>query len=208
MRTKVLPANEETALQEAIRILQTGGIIALPTDTVYGVAAHAFLPEAVARLYVVKERPRDKAIPLLIGQLADLILVAAQIPPVVRRLVTHFWPGALTVIVPRSERVPDAVTAGGSTVAVRLPDHPLVHQLCLALGAPLAATSANRSGQPAPVTAAEVQVQLKGRIPLILDGGACRGGVPSTVVDCTVTPPVILRAGLIPESELRAVLGV
>ncbi|MCR4405446.1 MAG: L-threonylcarbamoyladenylate synthase [Anaerolineae bacterium] len=196
METRILSADDPAALSVALDILRQGGVIAFPTDTVYGVGAHAFQPEAVESLYVVKGRPAEKAIPLLIASADDLFLVAAEVPEAVYRLAARFWPGGLTLVVPRHPCVPEAVSPG-PTVAVRVPDHRCPLALIAALGAPLAATSANLSGQPSPATAEQVLVQLGDRIALILDGGPCPGGVPSTVVDVTVDPPVILRHGAI-----------
>ena len=196
METRILSANDPSALAAALDVLRHGGVIAFPTDTVYGVGAHAFQPEAVRRLYVAKNRPAEKAIPLLIASVDDLPFVAAEVSETARRLAARFWPGGLTLVVPRHPRVLTAVSPG-PTVAVRMPAHPFVLDLIAALGAPLAATSANISGQPSPTTAAEVVAQLGGRIPLILDGGPCPGGIPSTVVDVTVDPPVVLRHGAI-----------
>jgi L-threonylcarbamoyladenylate synthase len=207
MRTIRLGTAPE-AISRAVEVLRDGGIVAFPTDTVYGIGAHGMRPQAVERLYVVKERPRDKAIPLLLPGFDALPQVAADVPEVARALAAHYWPGALTIVLRRSPLVPDAVTAGGDTVAVRVPDHPLTQALMRALAAPLAATSANRSGEPAPDTAASVLAQLEGRIDLILDGGRCPGGVPSTVVDLTVNPPAILRAGGIDPAALRRIIDL
>ena len=199
---RLLPAADATALAEAVSVLRAGGLVAFPTDTVYGVAAHAFLPAAVERLYVVKERPLDKAIPLLLGDVEDVDGVVREIPAVARRLIERFWPGGLTIVLPARSHLPAIVTAGTGSVALRLPDHAVPRALARALGAPLAATSANLSGQPSPRTAADVVADLGGRIALVLDGGPCPGGVDSTVVDLTVSPPRIARAGAIPPAEL------
>jgi L-threonylcarbamoyladenylate synthase len=181
-------------------------LVAFPTDTVYGLGAHAFQPAAVARLYAVKERPARLPIPLLLPDAAALSDVCTDIPSLVWQLAERFWPGALSLVLRRLSRVPDAVTAGGPTVAVRVPDHALVRELCRRLSAPLAATSANRHGQPPPVAASEVEAALSGRIPLILDGGPCPGGVASTVLDLTVSPPVILRSGPVTTEQLAALV--
>lgn len=202
----VLPATAPDAVARAVALLRQGQVIAHPTDTVYGLAAHGLLPQAVARLYQVKQRPDHLAIPLLLADAADLDLVCIDVPPVARELAARFWPGGLSLVLPRAPRVPDAVTAGGPTVAVRLPDHALVRQLCRALGAPLAATSANLHGQPPPVTAAGVAAMLVGRLPLILDGGPAPGGIPSTVLDLTTSPPVIVRPGPITAEALAPFL--
>ena len=203
---KVLPASEE-AIGVAARILAEGGLVAFPTDTVYGVGAHAFQPDAVERIYVAKIRPRDKAIPILLARADDLVLVAEGITETAWLLAERFWPGGLTLVLPKKAKVPDVVSAGGPTVAVRVPDHPVFLALVAALGAPLAATSANLSGRPSLITAQDVEAELGGRIELILDGGACAGGVPSTVLDLTTDPPTILRAGAIVEEEINAALS-
>ena len=203
---KVLPASEE-AIGVAARILAEGGLVAFPTDTVYGVGAHAFQPDAVERIYVAKIRPRDKAIPILLARADDLVLVAEGITETAWLLAERFWPGGLTLVLPKKAKVPDVVSAGGPTVAVRVPDHPVFLALVAALGAPLAATSANLSGRPSLITAQDVEAELGGRIELILDGGACTGGVPSTVLDLTTDPPTILRAGAIVEEEINAALS-
>jgi L-threonylcarbamoyladenylate synthase len=182
-------------------------LVAFPTDTVYGVGAIAWNREAVGKLYIAKLRSLDKAIPILLADPADLDEVARDVSPAVRRLAERFWPGPLTIVVPRSAQVPDEVTSGGDSVAVRVPDHPLARALIREAGAPLATTSANLSGGPSPVTAHEVSAQLAGRVALILDGGRCPGGVASTVVDLTGSSPVILRPGPIGLEEiLEAVL--
>lgn len=207
MKTHVVSADRPGALAQAAAVLRAGGLVAFPTDTVYGVGAHALLPDAVARLYTAKVRPEGKAIPLLLADAADIERVSRDLPPLAWRLIAAFWPGALTLVVPRSAWLPDIVTAGGPTVAVRLPDHPTPRALARALGAPLAATSANLSGQAEATTAAEVLAQLDGRIELLLDGGVCAGGVASTVLDLTVHPPAILRAGALDLAQLQRLLA-
>jgi L-threonylcarbamoyladenylate synthase len=200
--TILLPIDRPGALDEAVEALRRGEVIAFPTDTVYGVGAHAFLPRAVERLYAVKDRPSRLAIPLLLPDAEAMGAVCADVPAPAREIAARFWPGALSLVLLRAPSVPEAVSAGGPTVAVRVPDHPFVQELCRKLGAPLAATSANLHGQPAPVTAGEVMAQLAGRIPIILDGGRCPGGVASTVLDLTVSPPAVLRAGPISAAQL------
>lgn len=206
-RTLCLDADRPGAVERAVELLQGGEVVAFPTDTVYGLGAHGFLPRAVEQLYTVKERPRHLAIPLLLAGVEMLSAVCTAIPPLAWDLADRFWPGPLSLVLQRAAVVPALVTAGGATVAVRVPDHALVCDLIRRLAAPLAATSANRHGQPAPVTAAAVKEALAGRIPLILDGGACRGGVASTVLDLTVSPPALLRAGPISAGQLADVAG-
>ena len=206
LQTECLPLHVPAARERAVEALQRGEVIAFPTDTVYGIGAHAFLPEAVARLYAIKERPGRYAIPLLLPDAAALEAVCIDIPPLAWQLAERFWPGALSLVLKRASTVPAIVTAGGPTVAVRVPDHALVRELCQRLGAPLAATSANLHGRPDPITAGDVAQALGKRILLILDGGPCPGGIASTVLDLTVSPPVILRAGPVTADQLAAVI--
>lgn len=194
----------DPAFVAAVARLRDGELVAFPTDTVYGVGAIVWDAAAVARLYTAKLRALDKAIPVLLAAAADLALIARAAPPAALRLAERFWPGPLTLVVPALPSIPAEVTAGGDTVAVRVPDHPLARALIRAAGAPLATTSANLSGQPSPVTAAEVTAQLGDRIAVILDGGRCPGGVPSTLVDVTGEHPVILRPGPIPAADIYA----
>jgi L-threonylcarbamoyladenylate synthase len=196
--------SDDAAFARAVALLQAGELVAFPTDTVYGVGALAWLPEAVAKLYTAKLRPAEKAIPILLADPADIVLVADHLPPAAAAIAAAFWPGPLTMVVRKAAHVGDEITSGGSTVAVRVPDHPLARDLIRAAGAPLATTSANLSGQPSPVTAQDVADQLGGRIAFILDGGACPGGVASTVVDLTGPTPVILRPGPITLAQILA----
>ena len=201
MKTEIIPASE---IQIALKILQSGGIVAFPTDTVYGLGALAFNNNAIESIYKAKNRPIEKAIPILIGDLSDFEKVADDIPNMALRFASRFWPGPLTCIVPKKQTLPLAVSAT-STVAVRIPDHVDARALLRAAG-PMAVTSANISGGQNPSTAQEVYDQLNGRIPLILDGGTTQGGIPSTLVDCTGELPVILREGPITLDELLAAL--
>ena len=201
MKTKIIPANE---IKAALEILQNGGIVAFPTDTVYGLGALAFNNKAIENIYAAKNRPVEKAIPILFAEVNDMEAVADQIPNMARIFASRFWPGPLTCIVPKKLTLPPAVSAT-PTVAVRIPNHGDARILLRAAG-PMAVTSANISGGQNPSTAQEVYDQLKGRIPLILDGGITKGGVPSTLVDCTGDKPLILREGPISLDELIAVL--
>ncbi len=207
MQTEIMPTAHPRAIEVALRLLKSGGVVAFPTDTVYGVGAPAFLPRGVARIYAVKGRPRSKAIPILLDGPGTLERVAQDIPPQAWALAEEFWPGPLTMVLKRNPPVPDAITGGGSTVAIRVPDHQFALRLIQAAGGALAATSANLSGRPDPVTAEEVYVYLKGRIDLILDGGRCPGGIPSTVVDLTQDRLEILRVGAIESDQLEEALG-
>lgn len=206
MKTVVLPASEPESLRRALETLRSGGLAAFPTDTVYGVGALAFDPAAIASIYTAKARPADKAIPVLIGDVEDLDKVAEHIPPMAFTLAARFWPGPLTLVVPKRVTLPGIVSAT-STVGVRVPDHPAARALLQAAG-PMAVTSANISGRPSPTTSGEVLAQLNGRIPLILDGGTTPGGIPSTVVNCLGADPAILREGPLSKSDILKALGL
>lgn len=207
MRTQILLTTDTQALAHAVRLLRAGKVIAYPTDTVYGLGANGFNERAIEQLYLVKDRPSEKAIPYLLAKAADLKWVAREIPDAARWLTAKLWPGGLTLVVPASARVPKRLIAGGDSIAVRVPNHPTTRALIDAVGAPLATTSANLSGGSDPSNAQEVMMQLKGRIPLILDGGATRGNTPSTVVDVTTDPPRVLRVGVISVEEIERILG-
>lgn len=195
MKTIMLPTSSPTAKTSAADILIQGGLVALPTDTVYGLAAMVTNSAAIDRIYQVKERSSQKAIAVLIGDLDQIDQVVAQFSADAYRLARHFWPGALTLIVPRHPSLP-ANLSPAPTIGVRMPDHSFALELLRQVG-PLATTSANLSGGPNPRNAEEVLAQLDGRIELVLDGGPVTGGVPSTVVDCTGTEFKILREGAI-----------
>src|SRR5688572_1534222 len=197
MKTEIIPATE---IQTALKVLQSGGIIAFPTDTVYGLGALVFDNSAIESIYIAKNRPIEKAIPVLVGNLKDFDLVAENIPDMAYRFASRFLPGPLTCVIPKKSTLPPAISST-DTVAVRIPNHSDALNLLKAAGA-MAVTSANISGEQSPVTAQEVYKQLNGRIPLILDGGKTPGGIPSTLVDCTGEKPVILREGPISLSEL------
>ncbi len=205
MQTEILSASSPAALPRAYEVLQTGGLVAFPTDTVYGVGALVFDGKAVESIYVAKDRPPEKAIPVLIGDAEDMEKVGTNIPDITRQLISRFWPGPLTVLVPKRPDLPEAVSTT-STVGVRVPDHEVARRL-LRLAGPMAVTSANISGAQSPVTAQEVYEQLGGRIPLIIDGGRTPGGVPSTLVDCTIAELKILREGPISLKELHSALS-
>jgi L-threonylcarbamoyladenylate synthase len=206
MDTLILPVSSPDALTRALEILRGGGLVAFPTDTVYGVGALAFDAAAVESIYAVKDRPNEKAIPVLLGSADDLTKVAAEVPPMALTLAARFWPGPLTLVVPKHPSLPEAVSVT-ATVGVRVPDHAAARRLLQAAG-PMAVTSANRSGQPSPSSASEVLAQLGGRIALILDGGKTPGGVPSTVVNCVGAEPKILREGPVTQAEIRRSLGL
>ena len=194
-------------LDQAVGCLRAGGLVAYPTDTVYGLGAAADNDDAVRRLFQVKQRPSDKPLPLLLASTEQVAEVATDVPAVARRLMEAFWPGGLTIVLRRAPSYRSLALGGGDTVAVRVPDHPIPRELVATLGRPVTGTSANRSGGPAPLTAADVREQLGGQIDLIIDGGPCRGGTESTVIDCTVAPPRLLREGAVPRGDVERVIG-
>ena len=188
---------EDAVLERAVRCLLEGGLVAFPTDTLYGLAAAASNDRAVKRLFEVKGRPPNRPLPILIESFDDADVIAKDISPVARHLMEAFWPGGLTLVLRRHPRFRSLALAGGETVAVRVPDHPVALELLRRLREPITGTSANLSGLPGPRTAEDVRRQLGDRVDLIVDGGPCPGGIESTVVDCTVEPPRLLREGAV-----------
>jgi len=203
MRTVVLEAASGYA-EQALQVLRSGGLVAFPTDTVYGVGALAFAADAVARLYWAKERPAERAIPILLGRASDVGTVAEDVSDMATTLARRFWPGPLTLVVRKAPDVPNSV-ASGPTVGVRVPDHAIALAILQAAG-PMAVTSANVSGQVPARTAREVTAQLDAKVDLVVDGGMTPGGIPSTVLDCTREVPRILRPGPISMNDIQAAL--
>ncbi len=206
MRTEILPATEEH-IARAATVIRAGGLVAFPTETVYGLGADALNEDAVRRIFLAKERPADDPLIVHIVHAQQLTQLARQIPQRAWDLAEKFWPGPLTLVLPKTDRVPAVTTGGLDTVAVRMPSHPVAKRLIELSGVPIAAPSANRFGRPSPTTAQHVWEDLAGRIELILDGGPTPIGVESTVLDLTQDPPMVLRPGGITLEELRAVLG-
>jgi L-threonylcarbamoyladenylate synthase len=204
MKTEILAASAADTLSRALAVLQAGSLVAFPTDTVYGVGALAFDGKAVESIYAAKDRPVEKAIPILISDVTELEKVGIGIPENAWKVASRFWPGPLTILVPKRPELPESVSAT-TTVGVRVPDHEVAQALLRAAG-PMAVTSANISGAQSPVSAEEVREQLGGRIPLIIDGDQTPGGVPSTLVDCTGPELKILREGPISLEDLLAVI--
>jgi L-threonylcarbamoyladenylate synthase len=201
------PAATLAALDRAAEVLRRGGLVAIPTETVYGLAADALDEFAVDGIFRAKGRPATNPLIVHVADVPMAKSLAASWPAAADSLTATLWPGPLTVVVPRGSDVPDIVTAGGPTVALRCPEHRLARLLIARSGIPLAAPSANRSERVSPTTAHHVLEGLGNRIDLILDGGPCAQGIESTVVDCTVTPPRVLRPGPIPRQALEAALG-
>ncbi|MCE9631191.1 MAG: threonylcarbamoyl-AMP synthase [Planctomycetia bacterium] len=200
------PRTEE-ALDRGVAILRRGGLVAIPTETVYGLAADALDEEAVAGIFRAKGRPASNPLIVHVADEAMARSLAGEWPAAAAAIAARLWPGPVTVVVPRSAPVPDIVTAGGSTVALRCPAHPLTRRLIAKAGTPLAAPSANRSEGLSPTTAHHVLESLGNRIDLILDGGPCLRGIESTVIDCTVSPPRILRPGPLSRGRLEEAVG-
>ena len=189
------------------RALAAGGLVAFPTETVYGLGANALDPDAVGRIFAAKGRPTDHPLICHVASADDLAALVSEVTPTARALADAFWPGPLTLVMPRSAAVPDAVTGGRDTVAVRVPDHPLALELLRAFGGPVAAPSANRFGRPSPTRADDVRDELGDAVDVILDGGPCAIGVESTVLDLASDPPQVLRPGGISADQIGAVIG-
>jgi L-threonylcarbamoyladenylate synthase len=205
LQTRVIIASHPQAIELALQTLESGGLVAFPTDTVYGLAARVSDPAGIDRLYAVKGRNSAKAIPVLLSSPDELPQVTAGMNATARRLAQRFWPGPLTLVVPRHLALPENLS-NLPTIGVRMPDHPVALALMRRSG-PLAVTSANKSGGENASTAQEVLAQLDGRIELILDGGRTPGGLPSTVVDCTSAELAILRQGPITAADLQQALA-
>ncbi len=196
-----------SAIAHAAELLRGGETVAFPTETVYGLGADALRPEAVRRIFEAKGRPADNPLIVHVADIAGAEPLVRRVDARAQLLMEHFWPGPLTLVLPKAERIPDAVTAGLPSVGVRLPAHPVAQALIREAGVPVAAPSANRSGKPSPTTAAHVLADMRGRIPLILDGGSCAIGVESTVLDVCGEVPIVLRPGGVTPEMLREVLG-
>lgn len=206
MQTQVLPVNEQS-IALAARLLQRGELVALPTETVYGIAADARNGAAVRKIFAAKGRPQDNPLIVHICGIQMLRGIVAEVPPRARKLAAAFWPGPLTMVMPRGEEVSDVTCAGLDTVGVRMPSHPVVQAVIRASGVAFAAPSANLSGKPSPTNAQDTLADMDGRLPLILDGGESAVGVESTVVSVTGEHPVLLRPGYITKEQMEAVLG-
>lgn len=217
-KTKILKVEESRGLNEAdcaplvlideaANLLKKGSMVAFPTETVYGLGANGLDAKAAAGIFTAKGRPKKNPLSLLVADREMIDMVAAEIPEVAERLIKAFFPGPLTIILKKKDIVPSIVAGGLSTVGVRMPNNPIAIQLIQRAGFPLAAPSANLSGRPSPTSAQAVHADLNGRIPLILDGGLCRLGVESTLVDCTGDTPLILRPGTITKEQLSEAAG-
>ena len=206
MKTRMMKANMPEAWEEASRLFSAGELVAFPTETVYGLGANALDKDAVLSIFAAKGRPADNPLIVHIWERSQMEGLC-DIPDGAEALMDAFWPGPLTMLFPRTERIPDEVTAGLPTVAVRMPSMACTREMLKTCELPIAAPSANRSGRPSPTTAAHVMEDMKGRIPLILDGGPCQVGLESTVLDLTRGAPTILRPGGVTKEMIEGILG-
>ena len=208
METKIFhPEQDKNAVAEAAAILRRGGLLGIPTETVYGLGADALNEDAVRRIFEAKGRPQDNPLIIHVPSADWLERYCQNVPPAAYRLAERFWPGPLTMILPRRDIVPLRTTGGLETVGVRCPDHPVTLAIIEAAGVPVAAPSGNTSGRPSPTTAQHMMEDMMGRIDGIVDGGPCAVGVESTIIDLTVQPPRLLRPGGLPLEALEQVLG-
>ncbi|MBR5348888.1 MAG: threonylcarbamoyl-AMP synthase [Lachnospiraceae bacterium] len=210
MRTEVIAiaSKDDEELKRAGAVIRAGGLVAFPTETVYGLGGNALDADASRRIYAAKGRPSDNPLIVHISDFSQVYMLADEVPETAKRLADAFWPGPLTMILKKAELVPETTTGGLSTVALRMPNHPAALGLIEQAGVPIAAPSANRSGRPSPTTAAHVFEDMAGKIPMILDGGEVEIGVESTIVDLTGETPMVLRPGYISREMLEKVLGI
>ena len=201
------PESDPAAIQEAAAILRRGGLVGIPTETVYGLGADALNEEAVVQIFLAKGRPQDNPLIIHVPDASWLEQYCRDVPPEAYRLAERFWPGPLTMILPRRDIVPLQTTGGLETVGVRCPDHPVTLAIIREAGVPIAAPSANTSGRPSPTTAGHMLEDMDGKIDAIVDGGPCAVGVESTIIDLTCTPPRLLRPGGVTLEQLRDALG-
>lgn len=206
MKTIIKKASEES-VEEACRLIKSGDVVAVPTETVYGIAANAFDGEAIKKIFKAKGRPQDNPLIVHISDMDMLNDVVKSVPKDAYALADAFWPGPLTMIMPKGDKVAEETCAGLDSVGVRMPSNPIAHEIILRSGLPFAAPSANISGRPSPTNAADVFFDMDGRLPLIIDGGECFAGVESTVVSLLGENPIVLRPGYITKEDMQAVLG-
>ena len=199
-----MSAQLNSQIGRAVEALRAGGIVAFPTDTVYGLGADAFNQEAVEKIYKVKQRPFHMPLPVLLADMTQISTIAGYVPDFAQFLMKRFWPGGLTIVLARAKSLPEIITSGSDKVAVRIPDHIIPVTIIRRLGMPVVGTSANISNELSVLTAQEVVVQLGDKVDLIIDGGICPGGIESTVVDITGKVPVILRNGMIPANKIKS----
>jgi L-threonylcarbamoyladenylate synthase len=197
----------QVLIERAADLLRSGRLVGYPTETFYGLAADPRRPEAVEAIFVAKGRPERMALPLIAADRSAVRACVREFPDAAERLAAAFWPGALTLVLPAALSLPPRLLGGGQTVGIRISPHPVASALARAFGGPIVATSANRSGQPAPMSALEVLEALGREVTLVLDGGPTRGGQASTVLDLTIDPPRVVRSGAVPLSAIEQILG-
>ncbi len=207
MKQQVSGVFPESGIDDAVRLLAGGGVVAVPTDTLYGLAADALNSDAIERVFAIKERPEGLALPVLLADIDQLQQVARDVPLPLFAVAEAFWPGPLTLIVERNDALPPRLTAGNPTVAVRVPDHPVPRELARKLGRPITGTSANISGAPDPQTLEELRAQVGARVDLLITDGPLPAGVASTIVDMSGDTPKLVREGAIPYEAIAAVLN-
>ena len=207
IKTIVADGNDNDSIKTAAKILNNEGLVAFPTETVYGLGADALNPIAAAKIYAAKGRPSDNPLIVHIADTDDVYKLASNVPEKAKQLMEAFWPGPLTIILPKKPTVPDGTTGGLNTVAIRMPSHPVALSLIKESGVYIAAPSANTSGRPSPTEASHVIADMDGKIEMILDGGAVGIGIESTIVDLTEAIPTILRPGFITKSMLENIIG-
>ena len=207
METEILDGGLQKNVEKAAKILKNGGLVAIPTETVYGLAADALNPDAVAKIFKAKGRPMDNPLIVHICRFEEIYRLVKGVPHKAKELADRYWPGPLTIILPKSDIIPKEVSAELPTVAVRMPSHPVARAIIEKTGRPLAAPSANSSGLPSPTTAKHVMDDMNGKIDAIVDGGSCDVGIESTVVTLATDPPRLLRPGGITHEQLEEVLG-
>jgi L-threonylcarbamoyladenylate synthase len=201
VKTRLIKSTADGSIDQATETLRAGGLVAFPTDTVYGLGSLAFNDDAILRLFEVKQRSSDRAIPVLISEMDQFEMVSTGLSPLAKRLAEHYWPGALTLVVRKSSVLPESISRS-DTVGVRMPDHSYALALLSAVG-PMAVTSANISDNPALSQASEVFDILDGKVDLVIDGGTLPGSEPSTIVDCRGARPIVLRVGPITQKEIE-----
>jgi len=211
MKTKIIKINlknpETSKIKEAASIIKKGGLVAFPTETVYGLGANGLDKKAVKKIFIVKKRPQDNPLILHISEIKQIYSLVNEIPNNAKKLVKQFWPGPLTIIFKKTKIVPDIVTCGLDAVAIRMPDNKIALELIKHAGVPIAAPSANISGRPSPTNAKHVADDLTGSIDMLIDGGTVNIGIESTVIDLTQNPPVILRPGKITQKQIEKIIG-
>jgi L-threonylcarbamoyladenylate synthase len=195
---------QRDAIEEAAKWIRNGGLIALPTDTLYGLAADPFSAAAIARLFAIKGRAAERAVPLIAADAAQVAAQLGRLPAAGQRLAERFWPGPLTLLVPATRALAAAVSGGTGRVGVRVPAHDVARAICAAVGRPITATSANVSGEPATPDPDQVERTLGGRLDLLIDAGTTPGGAPSTIVDVTGADPALVRAGALSWDDIQA----